>query len=85
METIKSTRVLLADDHPLIIAGFAMSLSGYGIEIVGEARTPEDVVEKYQELLPDVLILDIRFGEHLTGLDAAKGVLKRFPTAKIVF
>jgi two-component system invasion response regulator UvrY len=35
-------RVLLADDHPLIVAGFGMALAGHHIEVVGEAFTPED-------------------------------------------
>lgn len=77
--------VLLADDHPLIAAGFAMALAGHNIEVVGEAFTAEDVIRSYQDLLPDVLILDIRFGEKMSGLHAAKEVLQSFPQAKIVF
>ncbi len=84
-EQKSSIRVLLADDHPLIMAGFAMSLESFGIEVVGQALTPEDTVKKYQALLPDVLVLDIRFGEKLTGLDAARSVIVQFREAKIVF
>ena len=80
-----SIRVLLADDHPLIMMGFTTSLADHGIEVVGQASTPEEAFKKYQQLLPDVLILDLRFGEKLSGLDAAKEVLKKFPDAKIVF
>jgi DNA-binding NarL/FixJ family response regulator len=39
----------------------------------------------YVELKPDVLVLDIRFGTELTGLDAAQAILKADPRAKIVF
>lgn len=78
-------RVLLADDHPLIISGFAPALAGYGITVVGGAKTPEDAINKYQELLPDVLVMDIRFGEASSGLDAAKEICKKFHAAKIVF
>lgn len=81
----KSIRVVLADDHPLLLSGFARSLADYGIEVIGQTGTPEDAVNKYRELVPDVLVLDIRFGEKLTGLDAAKEVLKQFPDAHIVF
>lgn len=84
-EQKSSIRVLLADDHPLIMAGFAMSLESFGIDVVGQALTPEDTVKKYQALLPDVLVLDIRFGEKLTGLDAARSVIVQFREAKIVF
>jgi DNA-binding NarL/FixJ family response regulator len=36
-------------------------------------------------LSPDILVLDIKFGSHLSGLDAARNVLTQFPDAKIVF
>lgn len=78
-------RVLLADDHPLIMMGFTASLTEYGVEVIGQARTPEETVTRYRELNPDVLVLDMKFGEKLSGLDAAKEVLHRFPEAKVVF
>lgn len=85
MEKKKSIHVLLADDHPVVMRGFAMALADYGIEAVGQATTPDDAFTMYQELIPDVLLLDIRFGETLTGLDTAKKILQKFPDAKIVF
>jgi DNA-binding NarL/FixJ family response regulator len=39
----------------------------------------------YAQEKPDVLVLDIRFGTELTGLDAAQNVLKADPGARIVF
>jgi len=78
-------RVCLADDHPVLMTGFAVALSDFGMEVVGQSRTPDDAVEKYRELAPDVLVLDIRFGGRKTGLDAAKEILSQFPNAKIVF
>lgn len=80
-----SIRVLLADDHPLVMMGFAMALADFGIEVVAQALTPDVAIQKYATFLPDVLVLDIRFGEKLCGLDVAKNVLKGFPDAKIVF
>ena len=67
------------------MAGFAMSLANYGIQVIGEAKTPDEAIRMYLALLPDVLVLDIRFGEKLTGLDAAKEILHKHPEAKIVF
>ena len=81
----KSIRVMLADDHPIVMTGFAMSLAGVGMDVVGQAKTPEEAAAMYAELQPDVLVLDIRFGTELTGLDAAEAILKKFPAAKIVF
>lgn len=78
-------RVLLADDHPIVMAGFALSLGSMGIEVIGEVTTPSEAVESYERLQPDVLMIDLRFGEKLTGLDGAKTILDRHPEAKILF
>jgi len=78
-------RVMLADDHPIVMTGFAMSLQGQGLDVVAQARTPEDALAQFQQSRPDVIILDIRFGEQLTGLDVAKRILADTPTAAIVF
>jgi len=78
-------RVMLADDHPIVMTGFAMSLQGQGLDVVAQARTPEDTLAQFQQSRPDVIILDIRFGEQLTGLDVAKRILADTPTAAIVF
>ncbi|MGV7209282.1 response regulator transcription factor [Oxalobacteraceae bacterium A2-2] len=78
-------RVLLADDHPIVMTGFAMSLQGQGLDVVGQARTPQEAVQQYDALGPDVAVLDLRFGEQLTGLDVAKQILAAHPGAAIVF
>jgi DNA-binding NarL/FixJ family response regulator len=82
---MKKIRVMLADDHPIVMTGFAMSLKGQGLEVVAQARTPGEALAQYQELKPDVIVLDIRFGEQLTGLDVARQILAQTPSAAIVF
>ena len=78
-------RVMLADDHPIVMTGFAMSLAAQGMEVVGQAKTPSEAAAMYAEQKPDVAVLDIRFGTELTGLDAAQNILRADPQAKIVF
>src|SRR5476649_1377107 len=78
-------RVLLADDHPIVMTGFAMSLEAQGLDVVGQARTPQEALEQFKQLKPDVVVLDIRFGDELTGLDVARQILARTPSASIVF
>lgn len=82
---MKKIRVMLADDHPIVMTGFAMSLEGQGLEVVAQARTPQEALTQYQQLQPDVTVLDIRFGEQLTGLDVARQILAQHPAAAIVF
>jgi len=78
-------RVLLADDHPIVMKGFSMSLAQFGIEIVGEAKTTAEVIELHASQKPDVIILDMRFGEKKTGIEVAKEILSIDPKAKIIF
>jgi DNA-binding NarL/FixJ family response regulator len=76
---------MLADDHPIVMTGFAMSLSEQGIEVIGQAKSPDEAVAMYRQEKPDVAVLDIRFGTELTGMDAAHQILKLDPNAKIIF
>lgn len=82
---MKNIRVLIADDHPTILTGLAAGLKRHAITTVGEARTVDEVLPKFQEHRPDVVVLDVRFGEGLTGLDAARALLQADKQARIVF
>lgn len=78
-------KVLLADDHPIVMSGCKAALMDFGIETLGQARTPAEAVRMFAELAPDVLVLDVKFGVAQTGFDAAKEILNINPKAKIVF
>jgi two-component system invasion response regulator UvrY len=84
-KTITPIRVLLADDHPIVMQGFALSLASMAIDVVGQVTSPTEAIESYESLQPDVVMMDLRFGEKLTGLDAAKTILARHPGANILF
>ena len=84
-EQNKPIRVMLADDHPIVMTGFAMSLEAAGMQVVGQAKTPSEAAALYAAQRPDVAVLDMRFGTELTGMDAAQAILKSDPSAKIVF
>jgi two-component system invasion response regulator UvrY len=83
--TSRPIRVMLADDHPIVMTGFAMSLAGVGMDVVGQAKSPQEAAAMFADLQPGVLVLDIRFGTELTGLDAARSLLSTYPAANIVF
>ena len=85
MSEIKAIRVLLADDHPVVMKGFASALMDYGFEVIGLAKTPSEAISLFQTLCPDVLVIDIRFGETQSGLHAAKKLLEIDKHSKIVF
>ena len=61
-----------------------MALTSFGIQVVGNAETPADVLTRFAEWRPDVLLMDIHLGGELSGLDAAKKILRQHPDAKLV-
>lgn len=81
-------RVFLADDHRLLVAGFRDVLKDYGIDVVEVAYSLEGLVDRYQEVKPDVLVIDVRFDSKNivveNGLDVCEELLAREPSAKIV-
>lgn len=74
-----SIRVLLADDHALVRAGFKMILEAApDIEVVGEAEDGHQAVEISRDTEPDVVLMDIQMPS-LNGIEATRalGELKR--------
>jgi two-component system, NarL family, nitrate/nitrite response regulator NarL len=74
------TRVLIADDHPMIGAALDVLLRGTDYELVGRARSGADALTQVQRLKPDLLLLDVNMpdGGGLEVLDQLRG-MKRAP------
>lgn len=56
---LQGIRVLLADDHAVVRLGFRLLLEGAGASVVGEAENGEGAVQRYAELTPDVVVMDV--------------------------
>ena len=76
-------RVLLADDHTLVLDGFRKLLEDQ-CEIVGAAEDGRTLLRMAQELKPDIATLDISMPE-LNGIDAARKLKKMLPDTKLIF
>jgi len=77
-------RVLIADDHALFRRGLEMVLKEEpGIELVGQASDGAEAVQMAGEVLPDVVLMDVRMPK-ITGIEAARQVKEVAPSAKIV-
>ncbi|MDL5034398.1 response regulator transcription factor [Pelomonas sp. APW6] len=79
--------VLLADDHQILREGTSMLLSSQsGIKVVGEVSAASELLAKYEELKPDVVVLDVAFGgDTIAGIEAAQQLLMKHKAASIVF
>jgi DNA-binding NarL/FixJ family response regulator len=77
-------RVLLADDHAVVLEGLRRILDRPGFEIVGAVRDGRDLVKAAADLGPDLVIADVSMPV-LNGIDAARQILKSNRRTKIVF
>ena len=66
-------RVLIADDHGLIVEGLRMVLGRGGLDVVGVASNGRQALELTQSLQPEVLLLDIRMPD-MDGLSALEAI-----------
>lgn len=80
---MKRPRVLLADDHKLLLEAFRKLLEPE-CEIVGSVTDGRALVATAQQLRPDVIVLDISM-PLLNGLDAARQIKQRLPAVKLIF
>ena len=80
----KKIRLLLVDDHPIVLDGIKSHLCAQPeFEIVGEASNGNDAVQKARTLLPDVVLMDITMPQ-MNGLEATGVMRKQAPLAKIL-
>jgi len=66
-----ATRIVIADDEPLIRIDLRENLEGLGYEVVGEAADGKHAVELARKLRPDILIMDIKMPE-MDGIAALR-------------
>ena len=80
----KPLRVLMADDHPIVLAGLkALVQADPGLLIVGEARDGRTAQRLATSLRPDVVVLDLSMPE-MSGTEVAKALLAEQPECRIL-
>jgi DNA-binding NarL/FixJ family response regulator len=79
---VRKIRVLLADDHTLIVEALCRLLESH-FEIVGTAADGRELLEKAVELRPDVIVMDLSMPV-LNGMEAGDRLRKVAPRSKVI-
>ncbi|MEH0153572.1 response regulator transcription factor [Limibacter armeniacum] len=81
---MEKINVLLVDDHVIVRNGIKMLLGQEtDIKVVDEASDGQESIEKYKQLSPDVVVMDIRM-PRMNGIEATAELLKVDPAVKIL-
>lgn len=81
---MKTTRILVADDHMVVRKGLRSILESHsGWEVCGEAADGREAVEMAIQQQPDIVIMDINMPE-LNGLEATRQVCKALPASQVL-
>jgi DNA-binding NarL/FixJ family response regulator len=77
-------RVVIADDHRLMLDGIRRALEADGgFEIVGQTQVGTEVLPLVEEMKPDLVLLDVRMPQ-MDGLACLDEIHRRFPAMKVV-
>lgn len=77
-------KVLLADDHAMVIKGLRFFLSTQSdIDIIGEAHNGKEAVELAGTLQPDVILMDVQMPD-MDGVEATVAIKEKHPEIKII-
>jgi two-component system, NarL family, response regulator len=76
-------RILIVDDHPVVRAGVSTLVNSQGFVVCGEATNGEEALARFDELLPDVTLMDLQMPV-LDGVGAITRIRARHPAACIL-
>lgn len=77
-------RILAVDDHPLLRGGIASLIaSQQDMQLVAEASTGEEAIDRFRAVKPDVTILDIQM-PGMGGIETLSSIRGEFPDARIM-
>lgn len=77
-------RVLVVDDHPPMRIGLvALIKSQPGMDVIAEASDGEEAIEVYEDVRPDVVLMDLRM-PGMGGVEAILAIRKKDPDARVI-
>lgn len=80
----KQLQVMLVDDHELVRGALVIALSLHeDIQVVGEAGDGQEAVQRFQQLLPDVILMDLVMPK-VDGVEAVRQIRRLDPEVLII-
>ena len=70
--------ILVVEDQRAVAGALRMRLRGLGYDVLGIAKDGNEAIEKARELRPDLILMDIRLGDGIDGIEAAHRIRTQF-------
>lgn len=77
------TRLVLVEDHVLVRQSIRAFLEGAGLEVVGEAGTGAEAIQRVINLKPELVIMDIHLPE-MNGIEATRTIRRQCPDVRVI-
>ncbi len=82
-QSLAAMKILLVDDHRVLLAGFKELLEHQGANVVGGANNGTQAIKLARELQPDIILMDVRM-PGMSGIEATRRIKTEFPEIKVV-
>ncbi|MCL4248019.1 MAG: response regulator transcription factor [Anaerolineae bacterium] len=84
MQTTKTIRVAIVDDHAIVRSGLANFLRAFDdLEFVGEADNGAEALDLCRRLLPDVVLMDLVMPK-MSGVEATAAICRKYPSIQVL-
>jgi two-component system, NarL family, response regulator len=78
------TRIMIADDHPVVREGFAAMIGTEpDMTVVAQARSGEEAIDLFRRVRPDVTLMDLRM-PGMGGVGAIRAIRREFPDSRLI-
>ena len=78
-------RILIVDDHPIVLKGLEASISAEAdMEVVGAASSGPAAIDLFRETRPDITIMDLTLTPEMNGIEATRAIREQFSDARII-
>lgn len=75
----KKYKILIVEDQPITAMDIKQTITNFGYEVVGIAKSYESAIQKFEENIPDLVIMDICLEGDIDGIDTVKQLYKIKP------